>query len=52
MQDGKIDIDSPVTKYVPNYPNNTITPRLLASHLSGIRHYKDKTEYMYMLIAL
>ncbi|XP_056307804.1 LOW QUALITY PROTEIN: serine beta-lactamase-like protein LACTB, mitochondrial [Danio aesculapii] len=46
-QDGKIDLDAPVQKYVPEFPekefdgeNVTITPRMLLSHLSGIRHYE------------
>ncbi|XP_051546075.1 serine beta-lactamase-like protein LACTB, mitochondrial isoform X2 [Myxocyprinus asiaticus] len=46
-EDGKIDLDAPVQKYVPEFPekqfegeNVTITPRMLLSHLSGIRHYE------------
>lgn len=39
---GKIDLDAPVQKYVPSFPDKSakITPRLLAGHLAGIRHYK------------
>jgi serine beta-lactamase-like protein LACTB, mitochondrial len=39
---GKIDLDAPVQKYVPSFPDKgaKITPRLLAGHLAGIRHYK------------
>jgi serine beta-lactamase-like protein LACTB, mitochondrial len=42
VEQGKIDLDAPVQKYVPSFPqkNGTITPRLLAGHLAGIRHYK------------
>lgn len=39
---GEIDLDAPVQKYVPSFPDKgvKITPRLLAGHLAGIRHYK------------
>ncbi|XP_072529788.1 serine beta-lactamase-like protein LACTB, mitochondrial isoform X1 [Salminus brasiliensis] len=46
-EEGKLDLDAPVQKYVPEFPekqfegeNVTITPRMLLSHLSGIRHYE------------
>ncbi|XP_028813565.1 serine beta-lactamase-like protein LACTB, mitochondrial [Denticeps clupeoides] len=46
-QEGKLDMDAPVQKYVPEFPekqfggeNVTITPRMILSHLSGIRHYE------------
>uniref|UniRef100_A0A8D0GT67 Beta-lactamase-related domain-containing protein n=1 Tax=Sphenodon punctatus TaxID=8508 RepID=A0A8D0GT67_SPHPU len=46
-EEGKLDLDAPVQKYVPEFPEKefegekvTITTRLLASHLSGIRHYE------------
>lgn len=47
VEQGKIDLDAPVQKYVPSFPDKSpkgetkITPRLLAGHLAGIRHYKD-----------
>lgn len=42
VEQGKIDLDAPVQKYVPSFPDKgaKITPRLLAGHLAGIRHYK------------
>ena len=42
VEAGKIDLDAPVQKYVPSFPekNGTITARLLAGHLAGIRHYQ------------
>jgi serine beta-lactamase-like protein LACTB, mitochondrial len=42
VEQGKVDLDAPVQKYVPSFPDKggTITPRLLADHLAGIRHYK------------
>ena len=41
-QQGKLDLDAPVQKYVPAFPekNYPITSRQLAGHLSGIRHYR------------
>ncbi|XP_066491807.1 serine beta-lactamase-like protein LACTB, mitochondrial [Tiliqua scincoides] len=46
-EEGKLDLDAPVQKYVPEFPEKefegkkvAITARLLASHLSGIRHYE------------
>ncbi|XP_053127857.1 serine beta-lactamase-like protein LACTB, mitochondrial [Hemicordylus capensis] len=46
-EEGKLDFDAPVQKYVPEFPEKEfegkkviITTRLLASHLSGIRHYE------------
>lgn len=42
VEQGKLDLDAPVQKYVPGFPDKgqVITPRLLAGHLAGIRHYK------------
>jgi serine beta-lactamase-like protein LACTB len=39
---GRIDLDAPVQRYVPAFPvkpGGVITPRLLAAHLAGIRHW-------------
>jgi CubicO group peptidase (beta-lactamase class C family) len=38
----KLDLDAPIQKYVPSFPDKgaKITPRLLAGHLGGIRHYQ------------
>jgi serine beta-lactamase-like protein LACTB, mitochondrial len=38
---GKLDLDAPVQKYCPAFPqkDSPITPRQLLGHLSGIRHY-------------
>jgi len=43
---GKLDLDAPIQKYVPSFPEKPwpITPRLLLSHLSGIRHYGSVEE--------
>ena len=42
VEQGKIDLDAPVQKYVPTFPekNGKVTPRLLAGHIAGIRHYQ------------
>uniref|UniRef100_A0A8C6T9E3 Lactamase, beta n=1 Tax=Neogobius melanostomus TaxID=47308 RepID=A0A8C6T9E3_9GOBI len=46
-EEGKLELDEPVQKYVPEFPKKlfegkevTITSRMLLSHLSGIRHYE------------
>jgi len=42
---GAIDLHAPIQRYVPSFPvkpEGTITPRLLAAHLAGIRHWKDE----------
>ena len=42
IEEGKIDLDAPIQKYLPDYPRKKyeITTRQLAGHLAGIRHYK------------
>jgi CubicO group peptidase (beta-lactamase class C family) len=42
VEQRKIDLEAPVQKYVPSFPDKgaMITPRLLAGHLAGIRHYQ------------
>lgn len=48
MQDNKVELDQPVQKYVPQFPEKaySITPRLLAGHLAGMPHYSftDRVE--------
>ncbi|KAM4618849.1 serine beta-lactamase-like protein LACTB, mitochondrial [Polymixia lowei] len=46
-EEGKLDLDVPVQKYVPEFPQKQfdgedviLTPRMILSHLSGIRHYE------------
>lgn len=46
-EEGKLDLEVPVQNYVPDFPQKqfdgedvTITPRMILSHLSGIRHYE------------
>ncbi len=42
VQAGKVDLDAPVQKYVPSFPDKgaVITVRMIAGHLGGIRHYQ------------
>lgn len=42
VEAGKVDLDAPVQKYVPTFPDKgaVITVRQLAGHLGGIRHYQ------------
>ena len=44
---GLLDLDSPVQRYVPSFPEKgrTITIRQLLGHLGGIRHYR-RGEYI------
>jgi len=44
---GVIELDTPISRYLTNSPNpkwQTITSRLLASHMSGLPHYKENTD--------
>jgi CubicO group peptidase (beta-lactamase class C family) len=47
VEQGRLDLDAPVQKYIPAFPDKgvLITPRMLAGHLSGIRNYRG-TESM------
>lgn len=47
VQEGKLDLDAPIQKYVPSFPRKgaDITTRLLAGHLAGIRHYRGNEMY-------
>ena len=44
---GLIDLDTPVSSYLTSVPNaawSAMTPRQLASHMSGLPHYKENTD--------
>jgi CubicO group peptidase (beta-lactamase class C family) len=47
VEEGKLDLDAPVQRYVPSFPPKPwpITTRALAGHLAGIRHYRG-AEFM------
>ena len=42
FESGKLDLDAPVQRYVPGFPEKgaPITTRLVGGHLAGIRHYQ------------
>ncbi len=42
VEAGKLDLDAPVQRYVPDFPEKRypVTTRLAAGHLAGIRHYE------------
>lgn len=44
-----IDLDLPATEYFPNVPDHLkqITPRMLASHTAGVRHYSNSPFLIY-----
>ncbi len=46
VEEGKLDLDQPVEKYVPAWPRKewTVTPRQLLAHLGGVRHYASEAE--------
>ncbi len=46
-EQGRLDLDAPVQRYVPSFPEKTfpITTRQLGGHLAGIRHYRGQ-EYL------
>lgn len=46
-QEGKVDLDAPIQKYVPDFPKKKwdISLRQLGGHTAGIRHYRGN-EFM------
>lgn len=50
VENGRLDLDAPIQTYVPSFPekDGVITPRLLAGHLSGIRHYSRGEDDTFM----
>lgn len=42
IEAGSLDLDAPVQRYVPSFPEKrwTVTTRQLAGHIGGIRHYR------------
>ncbi len=41
VEAGKLDLDAPIQKYCPAFPQKQWTITQLMSHTSGIRHYKE-----------
>ena len=48
VEDGRLDLDAPVQKYVPSFPEKAhpITTRQLGGHLAGIRHYQGDENFI------
>ena len=44
VESGKLDLDAPVQRYVPAFPQKgyPVTSRQVAGHLAGIRHYANE----------
>jgi serine beta-lactamase-like protein LACTB len=56
---GRLDLDAPISRYMPGLtaPYGTLTARLLAGHLAGVRHYgpgefENHTHYASVAAAL
>ena len=49
VEQGRLDLDAPVQRYVPSFPAKPwpITTRLAAGHLAGIRHYRGDEFTLY-----
>ena len=47
VEEGRLDLDAPVQRYVPGFPQKPwpVTTRQLAGHLAGIRHYNGREFY-------
>ncbi len=45
---GRLDLDAPVQKFVPSFPEKPwpVTTRQLLTHTSGIRHYRSEQEVL------
>ena len=43
VEEGKLDLDAPIQRYVPSFPEKPfpVTARQLLGHLGGVRHYRD-----------
>jgi serine beta-lactamase-like protein LACTB len=39
VEQGRMQLDDPVSRYLPNFPHGAVTLRQLAGHLGGVRHY-------------
>ena len=48
VEDGRLDLDAPIQKYVPSFPEKAypITTRQLGGHLAGIRHYRGDENFI------
>ncbi|MCZ6835811.1 MAG: serine hydrolase [Planctomycetota bacterium] len=48
VQRGELSLDATIDTYLPEAPANyaPLTPRLLAGHLAGVRHYASQAEFL------
>ncbi len=48
VEDGRLDVDAPVQRYVPSFPEKAhpVTTRQLGGHLGGIRHYRGNENFI------
>ncbi len=48
VEDGRLDLDTPVQRYVPSFPEKShpVTTRQLGGHLGGIRHYRGNENFI------
>ena len=48
VEDGRLDLDAPVQRYVPSFPEKAhpVTTRQLGGHLAGIRHYRGDENFI------
>lgn len=48
VQEGKLDPDAPIQRYVPSFPvkKAPVTARQLAGHTAGIRHYRGNEMFI------
>jgi CubicO group peptidase (beta-lactamase class C family) len=46
LERGRLDLDAPVQRYVPGFPEKawTISMRQLMAHTAGVRHHRGETE--------
>lgn len=47
LEAGRLDLDAPVQRYVPSFPEKRwpVTTRRLAGHLAGVRHYRGMENF-------
>ena len=47
-EQGKLSLDDPITKFIPDYPTHgkTITVHQLLNHTSGIKSYTDNANFL------
>jgi CubicO group peptidase (beta-lactamase class C family) len=48
VQRGRLDLDAPVRRYVPEFPEKPwpVTTRQLMGHVGGVRHYRTESEVL------